>query len=48
MLVKDLIKQLECLPQDQVVGIVDDEGYIIYPNGSKIEILNNLEITLIH
>ena len=47
MLVKDLIKQLENLPQDQVVGIVDAEGYIIYPNGSKIEILNNLEITLI-
>lgn len=48
MLVRDLIKQLEGLPQEQVVGIVDNEGYIIYPNGSKIEILNNVEITLIH
>lgn len=49
MLVKDLIKQLENLPQDHVVGIVvDDAGHIVYPNGSKIEILNNLEITLIH
>ena len=48
MLVKDLIKQLESLPQEYIVGMADDKGYIIYPDGSKVEILNNLEITVIH
>lgn len=48
MLVKDLIKQLENLPQEHIVGIADNQGYIIYPDGSKVEILNNLEITLIY
>lgn len=49
MLVKDLIKQLESLPQDYVVGFTDeDETDIIYPNGKKVAVLNNLEIVLIH
>ena len=49
MFVKDLIKQLESLPQDYIVGFTDEkETDIIYPNGKKVVVLNNLEIVLIH
>lgn len=47
MLVKDLIKELEKLPQDHTIGIVDTNG-IVYPKGNKIEVYNNLEISLIY
>lgn len=47
MLVKDLIKQLENLPQNYTVGFSDRNGQVTDPTGD-MAILNNLEIVLIH
>ena len=47
MLVKELIEQLENLPQNYVVGFSDRNGKVTDPTGD-ITILNNLEIVLIN
>lgn len=47
MLVKDLIKQLEDIPEHYIVGFVDENGKVTDPTG-KIDKLNALEILLLH